>query len=189
MIVRVAALVAIVAMACGAPAPPVRSLDPNAAVTLSYAVAGGGQIRLTVQPRYAVGKPIAFELDISAGTVGVRGPVSGHVLQSDLGGEQTIRRFGPGELSGADAPPGGGAHATIVWDGKDDKGQSVKQDTYSFSMDFIVGGSAQQLDAARDVRLVAGGFFAGDEDVQRFTMRHLRDDVRNGLDVFGGVGS
>jgi hypothetical protein len=121
-------------------------------VTLAYAVAGGGQIRLTVQPRYFVGKPIAFEVDISAGTLGVRGPVTGHVLQSDLGGEQTIRRFGPGELGGADASPGGGAHVTVVWDGKDDKGQSVKQQTYSFSMDFIVGTSTQALGTVIEVR-------------------------------------
>jgi hypothetical protein len=135
------------------PAPtPVRSLDPSAPVTLSYAVAGGGQIRLTVQPRYVVGKPIAFEVDISAGTVTIRGPVTGHVLQSDLAGEQTIRRFGPGELAGADAPPGGGAHVTIVWDGKDDKGQGVKAGTYSFSMDFIIGTSTQALGTVIEVR-------------------------------------
>jgi flagellar hook assembly protein FlgD len=39
-----------------------------------------------------------------------------------------------------------------VWDGKDDKGQSVKQDTYSFSMDFIVGGSTQSLGTVIEVR-------------------------------------
>ena len=107
---------------------------------------------MTVQPRYLVGKPVAFEVDISAGTVGVRGPVSGHVLQSDLAGEQTIRRFGPGELGGADAPPGGGAHATIVWDGKDDKGQSVRAQTFSFSMDFTVGTTMQTVGTAIEVR-------------------------------------
>jgi hypothetical protein len=146
------AVAVLLASACQPASPPLRSLDPNAPVTLSYAVAGGGQIRLTVQPRYLVGKPIAFEVDISAGTVGIRGPVSGHVLQSDLAGEQTIRRFGPVELSGADAPPGGGAHATVVWDGKDDKGQSVKAETFSFSMDFIVGTTTQALGTTIEVR-------------------------------------
>jgi hypothetical protein len=146
------ALAVAAASACASSAPPLRSLDPNAPVTLSYTAAGGGQIRLTVQPRYYVGRPIAFEVDISAGTVGVRGPVSGHVLQSDLAGEQTIRRFGPGELGGADAAPGGGAHVTIVWDGKDDKGQSVKAETFSFSMDFIVGTSTQTLGTTIEVR-------------------------------------
>jgi hypothetical protein len=150
---KVALLLAVVVLVSCQPAPPpVRSLDPNAPVTLSYAVAGGGQIRLTVQPRYLVGKPIAFEVDMSAGTVGIRGPVSGHVLQSDLAGEQTVRRFGPGELSGADAPPGGGAHVTVVWDGKDDKGQSVKAETFSFSMDFIVGTTTQALGTTIEVR-------------------------------------
>lgn len=153
MIRPVAVAVAVLLVfACGPSTPPVRSLDPNAPVTLSYAVAGGGQIRLTVQPRYTVGKLIAFEVDISAGTVGIRGPVSGHVLQSDLAGEQTIRRFGPGELSGADAPPGGGAHVTVAWDGKDDKGQSVKAETFSFSMDFIVGTTTQALGTTIEVR-------------------------------------
>ena len=146
------ALALLVTTTCGSSAPPVRSLDPNAPVTLSYAVAGGGQIRLTVQPRYLVGKPIAFEVDISAGTVGIRGPVTAHVLQSDLAGEQTIRRFGPGELGGADASPGGGAHVTVVWDGKDDKGQSVKAETFSFSMEFIVGTATQTLGTVIEVR-------------------------------------
>jgi hypothetical protein len=153
-VIRAVALaVAILAVVgCTPSAPPARSLDPNAPVTLSYVVAGGGQIRLTVQPRYAVGKPIAFEVDISAGTVGIRGPVTAHVLQSDLGGEQTIKRFGPGELGGAEASPGGGAHVTVVWDGKDDKGQSVKAETYSFSMDFIIGTSTQALGTVIEVR-------------------------------------
>ena len=148
----VLALVILALVSCQPASSPSRSLDPNAPVTLAYSVAGGGQIRLTVQPRYLVGKPVAFEVDISAGTVGVRGPVSGHVLLSDLAGEQTIRRFGPGELGGADAPPGGGAHATIVWDGKDDKGQSVRAQTFSFSMDFTVGTSMQTLGTAIEVR-------------------------------------
>lgn len=135
------------------PAPsPVRSLDPSAPVTLSYAVAGGGQIRLTVQPRYDAGRPIAFEVDVSAGTVGIRGPIAAHVLQSDLAGEQTIRRFGPGELGAADAAPGGGAHVTIVWDGKDGQGQSVRAQTFSFSMDFVVGTATQTLGTAIEVR-------------------------------------
>jgi hypothetical protein len=138
--------------ACAPSVPPPHSLDPNAPVTLAYTVAGGGQIRLTVQPRYDVGKAIAFEVDISAGTVGIRGPVTAHVLQSDLAGEQTIRRFGPGELAGADAPPGGGAHVTVVWDGKDDKGQTVKAETFSFSMDFIVGTTTQALGTVIEVR-------------------------------------
>jgi hypothetical protein len=145
-------LLMLVTAACAASGPAVRSLDPNAPVTLSYPVAGGGQIRLTVQPRYDVGRPIAFEVDISAGTVGIRGPITAHVLQSDLAGEQTIRRFGPGELGGADASPGGGAHVTVVWDGKDDKGQSVKAETFSFSMDFIVGTNTQSLGTVIEVR-------------------------------------
>src|SRR4029079_19266678 len=142
---KAALLLVVALLSCQATPSPVRSLDPNAPVTLAYPVTGGGQIRVTVQPRYLVGQPIAFEVDISAGTVGVRGPVSGHVLQSALAGAQTIRRFGPGELSGADAPPGGGAHVTIVWDGKDDKGQSVRAETFSFSIVFFVGTTARAL--------------------------------------------
>ena len=144
----VLALVILALVSCQPASSPSRSLDPNAPVTLAYSVAGGGQIRLTVQPRYLVGRAITFEVDVSAGTVGIRGPV----LQSDLAGEQTIRRFGPGELGGADALPGGGAHATIVWDGKDDKGQSVRAQTFSFSMDFTVGTSMQTLGTAIEVR-------------------------------------
>ena len=149
---KAALLLVVAVLSCQSAPSPVRSLDPNAPMTLAYPVTGGGQIRLTVQPRYLVGKPIAFEVDISAGTVGVRGPVSGHVLQSALAGEQTIRRFGPGELGGADAPPGGGAHVTIAWDGKDDKGQNVRAETFSFSMDFIIGTTTQTLGTTIEVR-------------------------------------
>ena len=148
----VLAIAMLAAAGCAQSAPPTRSLDPNAPVFLAYTVAGGGQIRLTVQPRYLVGKPIAFEVDISAGTVGIRGPISAHVLQSDLGGEQTIRRFAPGELGGSDVPPGGGGHVTVTWDGKDQNGQSVKAETYSFPMDFIIGTSTQTLGTVIEVR-------------------------------------
>ena len=41
---------------------------------------------------------------------------------------------------------------SVVWDGKDDKGQSVKAETFSFSMDFTVGTSTQSLGTAIEVR-------------------------------------
>lgn len=140
------------AMACGPGNTPVRSLDPNAPVVVPYKVAGGGEIRFTVQPRYPVGAPIAVELDITAGSQGIRGPISGHVLQSDLGGEQTIRRFAPGELGGVDVAAGQSTHATVTWDGKDDKGTQVKEETYSLTLDFLVGGSSLALGTVIEMR-------------------------------------
>jgi hypothetical protein len=153
-LVRCLLLAALVSslVACASSAPPARSLDPSAPVVLPYKVAGGGEIRFTVQPRYPVGGPIAVQLEVTAGAQGIRGPVSGHVLQSDLGGEQTIRRFAPGELGGVDLAAGGRAHATVVWDGKDDKGVQVKQDTYSVSLDFIVGGQTLALGSVIEIR-------------------------------------
>lgn len=52
-----AALVTAVVLlvACGAASAPVRSLDPNADVVVPYAIAGGGEVRFTVRPRYVIG--------------------------------------------------------------------------------------------------------------------------------------
>jgi hypothetical protein len=147
------ALVLILALAaCQAAPPPTRSIDPNAPVVIPYKVAGGGEIRFTVQPRYALGAPIALDLDITAGSQGIRGPIGGHVLQSDLAGEQTIRRFAPGELGGVELAAGQTTHTTVRWDGKDDKGTPVKQDTYSLSLDFVVGGTSVALGSVIEVR-------------------------------------
>ena len=138
--------------ACQNGPAPARSLDPNAPVVIPYPVAGGGQVRFTVRPRYVVGEPIAVDLDITAGRQAIRGPLSGHVLQSDLGGEQTIRRFDAAGLGRVDVAPGQKAHTTVTWDGKDDTGSFVKQDTYSLSLDLVVGSEPVRLGTVIEVR-------------------------------------
>jgi hypothetical protein len=145
-------LLLVLVVACRPGPAPARSLDPDAPVIVTHPVSGGGQVRFTVQPRYLVGGPIAFDLDVSAGTDPIRGPFAGHALQSDLGGEQTIRRFGPGELATVDVAPGRTAHATIVWDGKDDQGALLKAETYSLSLDFVVGDHAQRVGTVIQMR-------------------------------------
>ena len=151
---RAAALVLVLAVvtACQPSQAPVRSLDPNAPVVIPYKVDGGGEIRFTVQPRYAVGDPITFDLDITAGSLAIRGPLAGRVLQSDLGGEQTIRRLGAVGLGGVDVAAGQREHTTVTWDGKDDAGNAVKKDTYSLSLDFIVGTKTVTLGSVIEVR-------------------------------------
>ena len=147
----IAALVSL-GLACGPSQAPVRSLDPNAPVVIPYRVDGGGEIRFTVQPRYLVGEPITFDVDVTAGSLGIRGPLAGRVLQSDLGGEQTIRRLGAVGLGGVDVAAGQREHTTVTWDGKDDGGKAVKKDTYSVSLDFIVGTKTMTLGTVIEVR-------------------------------------
>ena len=144
--------VALSLAACAPAVPPVRSLDPNAPVVVPYPVPGGGQVRFTVRPRYVVGGPIALDLDIIAGTQAIRGLLSGRVLQSDLGGEQTIRRFDAVGLGGVDVAPGRQARTKVTWDGRDDKGAFVRQATYSLSLDFVVGSQPVRLGTVIEVR-------------------------------------
>ena len=92
--------------ACRAAPAPVRSLDPNANVVVPYAVPGGGEVRFTVHARYVTGQPVAVDLDLSAGTLAVRGPVSGRILASGLGGERVVRVFAPSDLGAAQVGPG-----------------------------------------------------------------------------------
>src|SRR5712692_6962289 len=94
-----ALLLLLAACQSGSSAP--RSVDPDADVVIPYAVSGGGEVRFTVHPRYAVGDPVTFTLDIRAGTLRVRGPLSGRVLASELeSGEQLIRTLGSAGLGG-----------------------------------------------------------------------------------------
>src|SRR5207249_1277014 len=76
------ALVAVIA--CQPSQAPVRSLDPNAPIVIPYKVDGGGEIRFTVRPRYFVGESVTLDLDVTAGSLAIRGPLAGRVLQSDL---------------------------------------------------------------------------------------------------------
>ena len=77
-----AALVTAVVLlaACPAASAPVRSLDPNADVVVRYAVAGGGEVRFTVHPRYMTSQPVAVDLDLIAGAIALGGPVSESVV-------------------------------------------------------------------------------------------------------------
>ena len=145
-------LALLVIVACQPVLAPVRSLDPNAPVVIPYKVEGGGEIRFTVQPRYFVGEAVTFDLDVTAGSLGIRGPLAGRVLQSDLGGEQTIRRLGAVGLGGVDVAAGQREHTTVTWDGKDDSGNAVKKDTYSLSLDFIIGTKTMSLGTVLEVR-------------------------------------
>ncbi|HKW77912.1 MAG TPA: hypothetical protein VJQ09_02365 [Candidatus Limnocylindria bacterium] len=143
MAVRLA-LVLVLCLACQPATLAPGSLDPNAAVVVPYQVAGGGEIRFTVRPRYTEGQPVAFDLDLRAGTQQIIGPVSGQVLESALSGEQTVRRFAASELPTAEVAPGKSARVTVTWDGQADGGGFVAAQTYSLALDFIVGGDLQR---------------------------------------------
>ena len=106
-------------LACSRPAPAA-SLDPNADVVLHYPVAGGGEIAFTVRPRYATGSPIAFQLDIRAGSV-------------EVGAASTKR-------------------VQVTWDAKDSDGKDVPAETYSLSLDFIIGADTQRYGTVIEVR-------------------------------------
>lgn len=151
---RSSAVVLLLALAaCQTSAPAPRSIDPNAEVVIPYAVSGGGEVRFTVHPRYTVADPVSFTLDIRAGTQEIRGPLSGRVLASELSsGEQLIRTLGPTGLGGVDVTPGQTARSTVTWDGRDEKGDLVSAQTYSLSLDFVVGDQAQRLGTVIEIR-------------------------------------
>ncbi|HEU5288788.1 MAG TPA: hypothetical protein VFV20_10315 [Candidatus Limnocylindria bacterium] len=124
------------------PPPAARSLDPNADVVVTYQVAGGGTIRFTVRPRYVAGEPVTLTVDVGAGSVPIRGPLSGRILGSGLEGEKVIRTFGPGTLAPVEVAADRAARTTVLWDGRDDDGAPVRADTYSAAFDFVVGGES-----------------------------------------------
>ncbi len=138
-------VVAAVMLGCQPSAPAARTLDPNADVVVPYPVAGGGTVRFTVRPRYAVGQPITIRIDVIAGSVEIRGPLSGRVLGSGLEGEKTIRTFGPGTVETVDIAPDQTGHAMITWDGRADDGTEVPAETYSAAFDFVIGGEATRF--------------------------------------------
>ena len=145
-------LLAVGLVACRAAPAPARTLDPRADVVIPYAVAGGGQVRFTVHPRYDTGQPITLELDITAGSVAIRGPLSGRVLASGLEGERSVRILMASDFTALDVKPGGNAHATVIWDGRDSDGRSVQAETYSLSLDFVIGEQSQRLGSVIEVR-------------------------------------
>ena len=149
-----AALVVTLAVLLGActRAPTQASLAPNADVIVRYAAAGNGQIVFTVKPRYAAGSPVAIGVDISAGTVAIRGPILGRVLVSGLEGEHVIRLFSAAELGGGETTPGASRHLQIVWDGLDTDGKTTPAETYGLTLDFIVADQAQRVGTVFDVR-------------------------------------
>lgn len=138
-------IVLAVAAACAPAGPATRTLDPNADVVVPYQVAGGGVIRFTVHPRYPVGGPIAFTVDVVAGSLPVRGPLSGRIFASGLEGEKVVRTYGPGTLELAEVAPDQTGHATIRWDGRADDGRELPADTYSAAFDFVIGGESTRL--------------------------------------------
>jgi hypothetical protein len=147
-----AVLLALVTAACAAAAPPPRSLDPNADVVVPYPVSGGGEVRFTVHPKYLVGHPVTLELDLTAGTKGIHGPISGRVIASGLEGERTVRVFAPSDLRAVDVKPGEKSHVQVVWDGRDGNGVAVQQETYSLTLDFLLGGESVRLGSVIEVR-------------------------------------
>jgi hypothetical protein len=147
------AAIALWTAACGASNPPPRSLDPNADVVIPYAVSGGGEVRFTVHPRYAVGEPVMLSLDIRAGSEAVRGPLSGRVLASELASrELVVRTLGSTGLGGVEVAPGTTAHTTVSWDGRSDAGTFASAQTYSLTLDFIVGAQPLRLGSVIEIR-------------------------------------
>jgi hypothetical protein len=122
------------------------SVDPSADVVIPYAVSGGGEVRFTVHPRYAVGGPVTLTLDIRAGTLEIRGPLAGRVLASQLeSGEQLVRNLTPDDIHGTSVRPGQRDHIQVTWDGRNDRGEFVPAETYSLSLFFVIGDAPQRL--------------------------------------------
>jgi hypothetical protein len=145
--------VAVALTACQSSPPAVRSPDPNADVVIPYAVSGGGEVRFTVNPRYAVGRPVTVTLDIRAGSVEIRGPLAGRVIASEMeSGEQLVRNLTPDDINGTSVRPGQRDHIQVTWDGRNEKGEFVPAQTYSLSLFFIVGDAPQRFGTVVEVR-------------------------------------
>lgn len=138
---RAAFALAIVALALNAcqPATPAPTRQPNAPIVERYPIAGGGEIVITVQPRYVVGQPIVVRVAVSAGTTAVRGPITGRVVSSGFAGERVIRTLALTSLDGTTVEPHATRDLSVTWDGKTDEGTVAPRDTYNMTLDFVVG--------------------------------------------------
>ncbi len=121
-------------------------------MVVPYAVAGGGEIRFTVRPRYMTGQPVTVDLDVTVGSVAVRGPISARVFASGLDGERTVRALAGPDLAAAQVGPGEKRTLRFTWDGREQSGAYVAAETYSLTLDFIVGGDAVRLGSVIEVR-------------------------------------
>jgi hypothetical protein len=145
-LLRRAVLLALLVLACAPQRPSAPSADPNASVVVPYKVAGDGEVRFTVRPRYTTGSAVPIELDIKSGTLQIIGPLSGAIFYHDgAAPDQVARRLDAAQLPGVDVQPGKSAHATITWDGKYETGEYVGAGTYSLALDFIVGGDVKRV--------------------------------------------
>ena len=115
-------------------------------------MAGGGEIRFTVQPRYAAGKPVTIALDLSAGSTAIRGPVSGLILASEMAGEQTIRHLSATDLPATTVAAGERVHTTVTWDGLGDTGDVMPARTYALSLDFVIGSETKRFGTVLELR-------------------------------------
>jgi len=117
-----------------------------------YKVAGDGEVRFTVRPRYTAGSAVAIQLNIRSGTLQIIGPLSGAIFYHDgATPDQVARRLDAAQLPGVDVQPGKSAHATITWDGKYETGEYVRAGTYSLALDFIVGGDVKRVGTVLEI--------------------------------------
>jgi hypothetical protein len=137
---------------CARPAPQ-PSVDPNTDVIVRYAAAGNGQLVFTVRPYYTAGAPVTIDLDITAGSMAIRGPLSGRVILSGLEGERLIHLFSAAELAGGEVAPGTSRRLQIVWDATDADGKAAPAETYGLTLDFIVGDETKRFGTVFDVRV------------------------------------
>jgi hypothetical protein len=151
LIPRVALFAAVLVIACARPAPT-PSIDPNADIVVPYTVAGNGRIVFTVRPRYTEGSPVTIRLDITAGSLPIRGPLSGRVLFSSLDGERVVQHLDATELGGAQVDPGATRQLQIVWDGRDTDGTVAPAETYGLTLDFVIGDETRRVGTVFEVR-------------------------------------
>jgi hypothetical protein len=150
-VVLVALVIAAPIASCARPRPQ-PSVDPNADILVRYAVAGSGLIVFTVRPHYKQGSPVSIGLDITAGSLPIRGPLSGRVLFSALDGERVIQQLDATKLGGAQIDPGGTRQLQIVWDGLDADGTVAPAETYGLTLDFVIGDEPRRVGTVFEVR-------------------------------------
>ena len=117
---------------------------PSQAV-LRYAVPGGGQVVFTLPATFRVGSAVVIDLDLTAGSLPINGPMQGRILLADMRHEFLIRTLPASDVGTVTVAAGQRAHTQVTWDSRDDAGLQVAPETYSLTVEFLVGSEQKRL--------------------------------------------
>lgn len=120
-----ALLVALVLGSCAAERPPAQSAPIGDLVI--PATVPNGRVEVVVKNRYAVGETVRATVRLRPATGTLRGPLDPFIQASGFHGTATVRHLAVDPVSAS----AGVAEAVVLWDMRDDAGQTVGSDDYS----------------------------------------------------------